>query len=55
MTCTKCKAAGVANSMGETYIAIGLHDQCKGCPCQHKTGDGWYKKQALKSPPPPKR
>jgi hypothetical protein len=42
--CTKCLAAGEANKNRETYIAIGLHDQCKGCECQHKTGEGWYKK-----------
>jgi hypothetical protein len=44
MICDKCKAGGNANKTGDLYWAIGLHDQCKGCPCQHKTGDGWYKK-----------
>ena len=44
MICDKCTAAGMANKNGETYIAIGLHDQCKGCYCQHKTGTGYYKK-----------
>lgn len=43
MICDKCTAGGVANSLGETYIAIGLHDQCKGCYCQHKTGTGYFK------------
>jgi hypothetical protein len=44
MICTKCIAGGVANQMGETYIAISLHDQCTKCECQHKTGEGHYKK-----------
>lgn len=44
MICDKCTAGGMANQMKETYIAIALHDQCKGCECQHKTGEGYYKK-----------
>ena len=51
MICTKCTAGGKANQMKETYIAIGLHDQCTGCECQHKVGTGYYKKQAQKKPP----
>ena len=43
MICDKCTAAGMANKNGETYIAIGLHDQCKDCECQHKTGTGYFK------------
>jgi len=28
-----------------------LHDLCKGdCPCQHKTGPGWYVKANAKAP-----
>ena len=46
MICEKCLAAGEANKLKDTYIAIGLHDQCKGCECQHKTGEGWYKTKA---------
>jgi hypothetical protein len=46
MICEKCTAGGEANKLGDIYIAIGLHDLCKGCECQHKTGDGWYKKRA---------
>lgn len=44
MICSKCTAAGNANQINETYISIGLHEQCKGCECQHKTGTGYYKK-----------
>lgn len=44
MICEKCTSGGKANQMGETYIAIGLHQHCTGCECQHKTGEGWYKK-----------
>jgi hypothetical protein len=44
MICTKCTAAGVANQMKETYICLKLHEQCTGCECQHKQGEGWYKK-----------
>ena len=43
MICDKCRAGGMANKFGETYLAIGLHDQCTGCVCQHKTGEGWHK------------
>lgn len=43
MICTKCSAAGNANKSGDIYIAIGLHDQCSGCECQHKTGTGYFK------------
>ena len=50
MICDKCTAAGMANKTGDLYWAIGLHDQCKGCYCQHKTGTGWIKAQ--KNPPP---
>jgi hypothetical protein len=46
MICDKCTAGGAANKSGNTYIAIGLHALCKGCECQHKTGDGWYKTKA---------
>ena len=44
MICEKCTAGGAANKMKETYIAIMLHEQCTGCVCQHKTGEGWHKK-----------
>ncbi len=43
MICDKCRAGGMANKFGEIYLAIGLHDQCTGCVCQHKTGSGWHK------------
>lgn len=40
MICTKCRAAGTANSVGDTAIAVMLHEQCefRDCCCQHKTG-----------------
>ena len=44
MICEKCTAGGMANTFGDVYSAIGLLDHCTGCVCQHKTGDGWYKK-----------
>lgn len=51
MICVPCRAAGTANSAGDYSIAITLHQGCTKCECQHKTGAGWYKKQALKNPP----
>ena len=52
MVCVKCKAAGTANSTGDTAIAIGLHAECndKGCVCQHKTGPGWFVRPGEKAP-----
>ena len=52
MICDKCRAGGMANKFGEIYLAIGLHDQCTGCFCQHKTGEGWHKKGHKKAPHP---
>ncbi len=41
MICTKCRAAGTANSAGDTAIAVMFHAECeyKDCCCQHKTGN----------------
>ena len=40
MICVKCMGAGTANKVGDTAIAIMLHQQCEynDCCCQHKTG-----------------
>lgn len=50
MICQPCCAAGLANSMGDTMIAIMLHQNCKNCECQHKTGQHWIKKDIEKPP-----
>ena len=40
MICVKCRAAGTANSVGDTSIAVMFHAEClyADCCCQHKTG-----------------
>lgn len=44
MICLTCTAAGTANHVGDYSIALVLHQECKGCECQHKTGAGYFKK-----------
>ncbi len=41
MICIKCRAAGTANSVGDTQIAVMFHQECESvdCCCQHKTGN----------------
>ena len=43
MICTTCTAGATANTVGDTTVSAILHGQCKGCECQHKTGEGWFK------------
>lgn len=50
MICVSCRAAGTANSAGDYAIAVVLHQSCTKCECQHKTGEGWYKKGKEKPP-----
>lgn len=52
MICSDCKVGGDFNSYGNYDKAEELHDLCKGdCPCQHKTGPGWYAKAGQKPAP----
>lgn len=50
MICSSCAWAGFRNQIGDTKMAQNLHDECKGCTCQHKIGIwldktfGWVKR-----------
>ena len=44
MICASCAWAGFRNQIGDTKMAQNLHDECKGCTCQHKIGRGWIKR-----------
>lgn len=39
MICQPCQFAGEANSHENYTTAELLHRDCKGCDCQHKTGE----------------
>jgi len=42
MICSPCAVGAELNRRGDRY-AKDSHDKCKGCDCQHKTGQGWVK------------
>lgn len=46
MICSSCAWAAERNRVSDIKTAKELHESCKGCVCQHKTGDGWVKKKA---------
>jgi hypothetical protein len=51
MICEFCVEAGALNLRGIVFKARDNHEQCKGdCPCQHKTGPGWVKRDGTPVP-----
>lgn len=42
MICNPCAVGGWLNSKGDP-ASKNSHELCKGCDCQHKTGQGWVK------------
>jgi hypothetical protein len=49
MICESCLLAGWYNSRSIISKAEDYHEECKGdCPCQHKIGPGWVKKEGTK-------
>jgi hypothetical protein len=47
MICWNCSQAGDLNAGGSPAQAIMYHDQCKGCECQHQTGEGHFPKSVV--------
>ena len=49
MICEPCSIAGDMNKAGWHEHAAAEHDACKGCECQHQTGEGWVWKPKPKA------
>ena len=50
MICLDCIVGGDFNAKGNWDKADEMHEYCEGdCPCQHKTGPGWYVKAGAKA------
>ena len=49
MICENCLKAGEENSLNHIKRDTHWHEKCRGCECQHKTGQGYVRRESTKA------